>query len=77
MSIIFLQGHSILLCSWNKGILWLLLKAIMKLKLSSLFSMICLQGRRSVVGMIEWSIDGMCGFMSVGAMSKTCLLLTS
>ena len=54
---------------WNRGILWLLLNAVTKLKLSSLFSLICLQGLSSVVGIIDCMIEGMMGLMVVGDMS--------
>ena len=48
---------------------------MMKLKLLSLFSVICLHGRNRVVGMIDFKIDGMCCFMFGGAIVKTCSVL--
>ena len=47
----------------------------MKLKLSNLFSFICLHGRSSVVGMVEFRMDGMCGLASLGAILNTWSLL--
>ena len=48
---------------------------MMKLKLFSLFSFICLHGRNRVVGMIDFRIDGMCCLMIGGAIVKTCSVL--
>ena len=59
------------------GSLWLLLKASVKSKLLSLFSLICLQGLISVVGMGELRIEGKTVLTSGGHMwyiSSGCLL---
>ena len=48
---------------------------MMKLKLFSLFSVICLHERNRVVGMIDFKIDGTCCFMFGGAIVKTCFVL--
>ena len=49
----------------------------MKLKFSNLFSVICLHGLSSVIGIVEFSTNGMCGLMSLSDILKTCSLFYS
>ena len=66
----FPQGHCGRLLGGKGGSLWLRLKAIVKVVLSILFSIIWRHGRTKMVGIVDLMTEGMCCFTSLGICSK-------